>query len=144
MIWYKDNNSDIVVSTRIRLARNLANTPFPNALKDTKEVTARIKDAIMSSNSTLSRDFDFIDLDSTPAIRKQEMAEKHLISPDMCNGTGRSVLINKGETMSIMLMEEDHIRLQIIQSGYALDEAYETAAKLHKQIREIENEVKKS
>ena len=136
MIWYKDNNSDIVVSTRIRLARNLANTPFPNALKDTKEVTARIKDAIMSSNSTLSRDFDFIDLDSTPAIRKQEMAEKHLISPDMCSGTGRSVLINKDETMSIMLMEEDHIRLQIIQSGYALDEAYATASKVDDVIEE--------
>ena len=136
MIWYKDNNSDIVVSTRIRLARNLANTPFPNALKDTKEVTARIKDAIMSSNSTLSRDFDFIDLDSTPAIRKQEMAEKHLISPDMCSGAGRSVLINKDETMSIMLMEEDHIRLQIIQSGYALDEAYETASKVDDVIEE--------
>ena len=41
MIWYKNNNSDIVVSTRIRLARNVDKTPFPNALKDTKEVTEK-------------------------------------------------------------------------------------------------------
>lgn len=43
MIWYKNNNSDIVVSTRIRLARNVDKTPFPNALKDTKEVTEKLK-----------------------------------------------------------------------------------------------------
>ena len=46
MIWYKNNNSDIVVSTRIRLARNVDKTPFPNALKDTKEVTEKIKNAV--------------------------------------------------------------------------------------------------
>ena len=136
MIWYKNNNSDIVVSTRIRLARNLDKTPFPNALKDTKEVTEKIKNAILGSNSTLSKDFDFIDLDSTPATRKQAMAEEHLISPVMCEGKGKSVMVNKDQTMSIMLMEEDHIRLQIIESGYALDKAYETASKVDDVIEE--------
>ena len=48
MIWYKNNNSDIVVSTRIRLARNVDKTPFPNALKDTKEVTEKIKNAVLA------------------------------------------------------------------------------------------------
>ena len=136
MIWYKNNNSDIVVSTRIRLARNLDKTPFPNALKDTKEVTEKIKNAILGSNSTLSKDFDFIDLDNTPAVRKQAMAEEHLISPVMCKGKGKSVMVNKDQTMSIMLMEEDHIRLQIIESGYALDKAFETASKVDDVIEE--------
>ena len=136
MIWYKNNNSDIVVSTRIRLARNLDKTPFPNALKDTKEVTEKIKNAILGSNSTLSKDFDFIELDNTPAVRKQAMAEEHLISPVMCEGKGKSVMVNKDQTMSIMLMEEDHIRLQIIESGYALDKAYETASKVDDVIEE--------
>ena len=136
MIWYKNNNSDIVVSTRIRLARNLDKTPFPNALKDTKEVTEKIKNAILASNSTLSKDFDFIDLDNTPPIRKQSMAEVHLISPVMCEGSGKSVLISKDKTMSIMLMEEDHIRLQIIKNGYALDEAYSLASKVDDVIEE--------
>lgn len=129
MIWYKDNKNDIAVSTRIRLARNLDKTPFPNALKDTKEITEKIKNAIIGSNSTLSKDFDFISLDSTPAVRKQAMAEEHLISPVMCGGNGKSVLINKDKTMSIMLMEEDHIRLQVIQAGLKLDEAYSLASK---------------
>lgn len=136
MIWYKNNDSDIVVSTRIRLARNLNKTPFPNALKDTKEVTEKIKNAILSSNSTLSKDFDFIDLDKTPYIRKKQMAEEHLISPVMCEGSGKSVMISKDKTMSIMLMEEDHIRLQIIQKGYVLDEAYSLASKVDDVIEE--------
>lgn len=136
MIWYKDNNSDIAVSTRIRLARNLDKTPFPNALKDTKEVTEKIKNAILGSNSTLAKDFDFIDLDNTPTIRKQEMAEEHLISPVMCEGKGKSVLVSKDKTMSIMLMEEDHIRLQIIKDGYALEDAYSLASKVDDVIEE--------
>lgn len=136
MIWYKDNNSDIAVSTRIRLARNLDKTPFPNALKDTKEVTEKIKNAILGSNSTLAKDFDFIDLDNTPTIRKQEMAEEHLISLVMCEGKGKSVLVSKDKTMSIMLMEEDHIRLQIIKDGYALEDAYSLASKVDDVIEE--------
>lgn len=136
MIWYKDNNSDIAVSTRIRLARNLDKTPFPNALKDTKDVTEKIKNAILGSNSTLAKDFDFIDLDNTPTIRKQEMAEEHLISPVMCEGKGKSVLVSKDKTMSIMLMEEDHIRLQIIKDGYALEDAYSLASKVDDVIEE--------
>jgi len=58
------------------------------------------------------------------------MAEEHLISFDMLDGTQKSVLISKDKTMSIMLMEEDHIRLQIIRSGYALDEAFDIADKV--------------
>ncbi len=136
MIWYKNNNSDIVVSTRIRLARNLDKTPFPNALADTREVTEKIKKAILDGNSTLAKEFDFISLDETPSLRKQEMAEEHLISPVMCEGKGKSVLVSKDKTMSIMLMEEDHIRLQIIKSGYALDEAYLEASRVDDVIEE--------
>lgn len=136
MIWYKNNNSDIVVSTRIRLARNLDKTPFPSILKNKKEATEKIKNAVLNSNSTLAKDFDFFDLDNTPPIQKQALAEEHLISPVMCDGNGKSVLISKDKTMSIMLMEEDHIRLQIIKSGLALDEAYSVASKVDDVIEE--------
>ena len=136
MIWYKDNNSDIVISTRIRLASNLDSTPFPSALKDTSEVTQKIKDSILSSNSTLAKEFDFIDLDNTPTDEKERLREEHLISPQMVQGKGRSVMINKDKTMSIMLMEEDHIRLQIIEGGNKLKEAYETASRVDDVIEE--------
>ncbi len=136
MIWYKDNNMDIVVSTRVRLARNLDRTPFPNALKDTKEVTEKIKNAVLGSNSTLAEEFEFISLDDLSPIRAKALAEEHMISPVMCEGKGKSVLLSKDRTMSIMLMEEDHIRLQIIQSGYSLEEAYSLASKVDDVIEE--------
>lgn len=136
MIWYKDNNSNIVVSTRIRLARNLDKTPFPSALKDTKELTEKIKNAVLESNWALSKDFDFIDLDKVSPAHRQAMAEEHLISPVMCEGSGKSVMVNKDKTMSIMLMEEDHIRLQVIEVGYALKSAYETASRVDDMIEE--------
>lgn len=136
MIWYKDNNMDIVVSTRVRLARNLDRTPFPNALKDTKEVTEKIKNAVLGSNSTLAEEFEFISLDDLSPIRAKALAEEHMISPVMREGKGKSVLLSKDRTMSIMLMEEDHIRLQIIQSGYSLEEAYSLASKVDDVIEE--------
>lgn len=136
MIWYKNNNADIAVSTRIRLARNLDGTPFPDALKDTAAVTEKIKDAVLGSNSTLARDFEFISLDSVPKNEREQLSEEHLISPQMADAQGSSVLINKDKTMSIMLMEEDHIRLQIIESGNRLAQAYETASKVDDVIEE--------
>lgn len=139
MVWYKNNNSDIVISTRIRLARNIDGTPFPSALKDTKEVTEKIKSSILNSNSTLSKDFDFISLDEASAEEKAKLREEHLISPQMAEGIGRSVMINHDRTMSIMLMEEDHIRLQVIEGGDRLLEAYETASRVDDVIEESVN-----
>lgn len=136
MIWYENNNNDIVVSTRIRLARNLEGVPFPNALRDTQQTTEKIRDAILKSNSTLGKDFEFINLDELSDDQKHSLSEEHLISPQMLEGKGKSVLINKDKTMSIMLMEEDHIRLQIIKSGFAVDEAYETANRVDDVIEE--------
>lgn len=136
MIWYKNNNGGIVISTRIRLARNIDAVPFPASLKDKKDVTNKIKDAVLKSNSTLASDFDFIELDNVSKQNRVSMAEEHLISPQMLDGNGKSVLLNKDKTMSIMLMEEDHIRLQVIKSGLALDEAYDTANRVDDVIEE--------
>lgn len=130
MIWYNDLNDGIVISSRIRLARNLDKTPFPAALKDKTAVTKKLQDAILKSNSTLSKDFELYELDKKSREEKMQMLEEHLISPQMLDGTGRSVMVNKNRTMSIMLMEEDHIRLQIIMGGYHLDEAYDLADKV--------------
>lgn len=136
MIWYKNNNCKTVISTRIRLARNIASVPFPASLRDKEKVTEDIKNAVIKSNSTLSKDFDFINLDKISNSQKLSLEEEHLISPQMIDGSGKSVLISKDKTMSIMLMEEDHIRLQVIQAGLALDEAYETANRVDDVIEE--------
>ncbi|MEE1351565.1 MAG: protein arginine kinase [Clostridia bacterium] len=132
MIWYNDLNDGIIISTRIRLARNLAKTPFPTALpeKDREQVKNKLSDSILKSNSTLSSDFKLYNLDELTPSEKTAMLEEHLISPQMLNGKDRAVLVNKDRTMSIMLMEEDHIRLQVIMGGYCLDNAYDLADKV--------------
>lgn len=130
MIWYKEkNNDDIIVSTRIRLARNLADYPFPNAMtsEQMKKAAKEIENSILNSNSTLSKSFKTYYIKETSDVDKQVLAEKHLISPDLLNKQDASVMISDDDSMSIMLMEEDHIRLQVILGGYKLDEAYETA-----------------
>ncbi len=132
MIWYNDLNDGIILSTRIRLARNLEKTPFPSKLKkeDKAKVTETLGDAILKSNSTLSKDFKLYKLGEMSGNEKTAMAEEHLISLQMIQDEDGAVLVNTDKTMSIMLMEEDHIRLQIIKGGYCLDEAYDLADKV--------------
>lgn len=132
MIWYNDLNDGIVISTRVRLARNLDKTPFPESLAEDrkKETLKKLKASVFESNSTLSNDFEEFNLDKLSNIEKVSMLEEHLISPQMINGKGHCVLVNKDKTMSIMFMEEDHIRLQVIMGGYCLDEAFDLADKV--------------
>ena len=133
MIWYKQkNDDDIVVSTRIRLARNLSKYPFPNAMgKETaKKAANEIENAILQSNSTLAGEFNVYNISDISEIDKTVLTEKHLISRELPENPEGVALVSKDESMSIMLMEEDHIRIQVILGGYKLDEAYETANRI--------------
>lgn len=127
--WYLGvgEQSDIVVSTRIRLARNLNEYPFPNKL-NTKSRTALnniIKDAVEADNKF---DLRFVEMKSLARFEAASMAERHIISPEFASDAdGRALLISKDEDVCIMLNEEDHIRIQIMKSGFALDEAYSVA-----------------
>lgn len=138
MLWYEKNSSDIAVSTRIRLARNLKNVPFSNAMttQTKKETAKKIADSILNGNSVLAKEFEYMDFDKIDATEKQMLAEKHLISPVMLDGSGYSALISKDRTISILLMEEDHIRLQVILPELDLDKAWELANKVDDLIEE--------
>lgn len=138
MIWYKESNDDIVVSTRVRLARNLEKYPFPALLKDEdkKKAIKEIEDTILKSNSTLAEAFKIINMNEISEQERRALQEKHLISPEMAKNNGGTVMIGTDENMSIMLMEEDHIRLQIIMGGARLKEAWELADKVDNVIEE--------
>lgn len=138
MIWYKESNDDIVVSTRVRLARNLEKYPFPALLNenDKKKAVKEIEDAILESNSTLADAFKIINMNELSEQERKALQEKHLISPDMAKNNGGTVMVSEDENMSIMLMEEDHIRLQIIMGGAKLKEAWELADKVDNVIEE--------
>lgn len=138
MIWYKDSKDDIMVSTRVRLARNVGKYPFPMMLneKGRELVKKELVDGVLESNSTLSKEFTLTEMKDLTPQERQMLAEKHLISFDMAKDDKGACLISKDETMSIMLMEEDHLRIQIILGGSKLSEAFETASRVDDVIEE--------
>ena len=133
--WYEKagQQGGIVVSSRIRLARNLKNYPFPNkaSLEQKKEIAQKVKLALEESNSTLANSFSFISLEELSQIQAVSLVEKHLISPEFASDRkGRYLMLSKDESISIMINEEDHIRIQVLGSGLSLNECYDTANNL--------------
>lgn len=133
--WYElnGNDGDVVISTRIRLARNLKDYPFPIRCtpQQQKEVADKIKDAILNGNSVISPRFSCIDIDNINASEKVSLVERHLISPEFISENGgKSLLLLDDESVAIMINEEDHIRLQVMCQGLELGKAYETASRI--------------
>lgn len=139
MIWYSEKNeNDIMVSTRVRIARNIKKYPFPCMMseKNAQNICEDIKNAIFKSNSALSCEFEYLELAKTNPVNVRALTEQHFISPDLAKSKYGAALINKDRTMSIMVNEEDHIRLQVILSGLKLKEAWETANRVDDVIEE--------
>ncbi len=111
---------DIVLSSRVRLARNLANMPFPHNMTepDMGELVERVNGAINSK-----RDFMLMRMPELPVRERRLLVERHLISPDLAQSGEGAALISKDETVSILVGEEDHLRIQAMLPGMQLEEA---------------------
>ena len=134
--WYigEGDHNDIVISTRIRFARNLADYPFPVRLdnKSKIEVNEKIRDALDGKEN-----LTYTELKTLTRSQIVSLAERHLISPEFAsNSDARALLMSDNEDISIMLCEEDHIRIQVMKSGLALKEAYELADKIDTEINQ--------
>lgn len=133
--WYKaqGKESDVVVSTRIRIARNLEKIPFPARLSDEQlmEINSKIKSAINEINDDFFGRLKVIEMNDVTEEEAFSMVERHIISPEFAVSRKNKVLaISQDEKISIMLCEEDHLRIQVIMPGLALKEAYELADRL--------------
>jgi protein arginine kinase len=127
--WLAPHGGDhpIVISSRVRLARNLAKLPFPGWAKKTERV--RILDEIKPEVEHLGPMLESFSeqLNELTALEKQVLVERHLISREhAAKGMGSAVVINPSQSVSIMINEEDHLRMQAIRSGLALAETYKT------------------
>jgi protein arginine kinase len=124
-------DSDIVISSRIRLARNLKDVPFPHLLSESQaqEVIEKIYDAFRA-NAVLSRDTELYIMKDLSEEQKSLMVEMHLISPDMAASNKGAVIINEDKTVSIMINEEDHLRIQTVFSGLQPEAAFDLASKI--------------
>lgn len=121
--WYLQNGkeSDVVISSRIRLARNFANFPFiTKADKSTKQ---QIEEIVKEATPSLGYRLKFVKLKDMDDLTKMSLVEKHLISPNFVlnkEDTG-AMLINDEENISIMINEEDHLRIQVMNAGFDLE-----------------------
>ncbi len=137
--WLNGNgkNSDIIISTRIRLARNLRGFRFTNCPvnKELEEIIDSVKKAVV--NSDFINEMEFIKLHSISDLDREFLVERHLISPFCAKmNTPRAIFIGKGEFYSIVINEEDHLRIQSIQSGLDVENAWENIKKIDDVLKE--------
>ncbi|MFZ5651282.1 MAG: protein arginine kinase [Bacillota bacterium] len=126
--------SDVVVSSRVRVARNIVNLPFPHLLSEAaaREVVHAVTLAV--ENGDLHAEIgslELTDMTELSPVERQILVEKHLISPDLLEDFQKKAVILRGdEVISIMVNEEDHLRLQCLLPGLQVKEAWELINKL--------------
>lgn len=130
MKWYEINGNghDVVISSRVRLARNLEDFPFTPKLD--AETSEKIAEKVVSALKTgLGEELTVADMrdSDTP---KRLLLEDHLVSPDFCADSplARFLVTDSSGSLAVMINEEDHVRIQSIYPGFALEKAYETAS----------------
>jgi protein arginine kinase len=129
--------SDVVVSCRMRLARNIEGYPFVLRLEDDKarELAGRVKDVLLGQH--IDGETIWVGMEDAPAIVKLLLRERYLVSRDLAPNDprlaarpGRGVAFGENEQLAVMVNEEDHLRLQSLSAGYSLHEAFERVRNL--------------
>jgi protein arginine kinase len=127
--WYIDAgpDSDIVVSSRVRLARNFEEYPFPqrSSTEDQQKIIDETCHALFTGNPELERRLTLILFKELQPIQRQVLVEKHLVSKELAESSLETgALISDDEQISIMINEEDHLRIQCLTAGMQLDKAF--------------------
>ena len=135
--WYNDTGlqSDIVLSTRIRLARNLKGIPFPGKMskEDAEKTIKLVETALEEMNYTFVK----YDMQLLSPVEKQRLVEERYISPNFASSKLPScVYISEDESVSIMVNEEDHLRIQSIYAGFEAEKAYDLISKIDSYLAE--------
>lgn len=140
--WYKEpaENSDVVISTRIRLARNLKKYPFSPKLdeKQAANMVKEVREVSTTLQGQMNKQLFSCNVDALTDTDKTAMVERHIISPYLVEkkqSTG--LILSEDEKISIMINEEDHLRIQSITGGMNIVDAFKTA----NEIDDIANEV---
>ncbi|ADG81130.1 protein arginine kinase [Thermincola potens] len=131
--WAKGDGpeSDIVISSRIRLARNISGYAFPHTMSNqaADEILNAVRLAV--DNDEVRQEFgplEFVRLEELSPVERQILLEKHLISPQLLEDIkNRAVILSEDESLSIMINEEDHLRIQLFLPGLQLEEAWQKA-----------------
>ena len=134
--WYLQNgkDSDVVLSSRVRLSRNMQNYPF--TVKCSKEDLNKILDEIKEIVPSLGYGLKFINLNDIDDVTKIALVEEHIISPDfaMKKNVNGAIVINEEENICIMINDEDHIKLQVFSSGQELENLMNLAVEIDEKL----------
>lgn len=127
------DSNNIVLTSRIRLARNISEVPFPHMLPFSKseEIIEEVNASVINNYINNINEFKLIKLKEISNLERLSMVEKHLISKEhVKNYENAAVLINNTNNISIMINEEDHIRLQVMENSFNLKGIYEIASEI--------------
>ena len=134
--WYLQNgkDSDVVLSSRVRLSRNMQNYPF--TVKCSKEDLNKILDEVKEIVPSLGYGLKFINLNDIDDITKIALVEEHIISPDfaMKKNVNGAIVINEEDNICIMINDEDHIKLQVFSSGQELENLMNLAVEIDEKL----------
>ena len=137
--WYLQNGkeSDVVISTRVRLARNLDGFNFVN--RCTKEERKKIIDKIEDILPSIGYELKLFKLNDMDDITKKSLVEKNVISPEfaMKDGDGYAILMNNEENICIMVNEEDHLTIQVFAEGLDIESSLALAVEVDKKIGKL-------
>ena len=131
MKWYNDKRacSGVVLSSRVRLARNFCDLPFPK--KCSPEELQKVSDTVKAALEKHSCErFNYISMQNLSPAERGVLTEDHLISREFCEGAlhGRTLITDENNTLAIMVNEEDHLRIQSIMPGLDIAGAFERAS----------------
>ncbi len=127
-----DMYNDVVLTTRIRLARNISGYNFPNNMikKQKEEILNLVKEKLKDK-------YKILDLDNIDDITKMSLVETHTISKELVQSAGSALIIDEKNNITTMINEEDHFRIQVFEHNFNLEEAYN-------KIKTFDNNVAKS
>ena len=124
----EDVFSDIILSTRVRLARNLRTMPFPAVMDDAARSSVAKQICAAMKGQTPAGVWRAAEISALGKIQAIALVEQHLISPEFTDQLpGRVLMRNEDDSVSAMLNEEDHLRLQVLLPGFCLHQAYDRA-----------------
>ncbi len=124
-------DSDVVISSRVRVARNLRHQPFPMLAtnEQSAEVLGKLTDVSLAGRLEPFGSFETVLLSDISELDKRVLVEKHLISPNLANESrAGAVILSENEAVSIMINEEDHLRIQCLYPGFQIGEAWALAS----------------
>lgn len=127
----------IVVSTRVRLARNFKDIPFPSRLKGSPDSSQKVINMVTAACDQLFK-YNLFRMSQITNIDRLALQELHLISPNLAANTENgAVCLSKNNEMSIMINEEDHVRAQCFMRGFGLEECYKKVSAFDDKLSEM-------